>query len=185
MPRRTERRFGMAVDMVACVGCSACVIACRDENNVPDGCSRRWIEERVQGRFPDLTSEVYSESCQHCDYPPCVDCCPTGASYVDQATGTTQVDRAKCTGCKACLASCPYDARYVHPGGYVDKSTLCIHLLEQGKPTACEAICPTRAIVVGDLDDPSSRISQVVRSRHYRQKKTDAGTRPRLFLLER
>lgn len=185
MPRRTERRFGMAVDMVACVGCSACVIACRDENNVPDGCSRRWIEERVQGRFPDLTSEVYSESCQHCDYPPCVDCCPTGASHIDRPTGTTQVDRDKCTGCKACVAACPYDSRFVHPDGYVDKSTLCIHRLRKGEPTACEAICPTDAITVGDLDDPHAKISQLVRSRHVRQFKTDAGTRPRFFLLER
>ncbi len=184
MTPKSDRRFGMAVDMVACVGCSACVIACRDENDVPEGHSRRWVMEVVRGRFPELTAEVWSDCCQHCDNPPCVTSCPTGASHVHKATGTTQVHKEMCTGCKACVASCPYGARYIHPKGYIDKCTLCVHRLERGDNTACEAVCPTSAIVVGDLDDPNSEISRVIRTRRFKQQKLDAGTKPRFFLLQ-
>ena len=184
MSTKSKRRFGMTVDRIACVGCSACVVACRDENEVPEGFSRRWVNEVVAGRYPDLTAEVWSDCCQHCDDPPCVTSCPTGASHVHEETGTTQVHQEKCTGCKACVASCPYDARYVHPMGYIDKCTLCIHRLERGERTACESICPTSAIVVGDLDDPNSEISRLVHSRRSKQQKLDAGTKPRFFLLE-
>lgn len=184
MRARSERRFGMAVDLVACVGCSACVLACKNENDVPDGHARRWVTQVVAGRFPDLSMSVWSDCCQHCDEPPCVDSCPTGASYVDVRTGTTQVAREKCTGCKACVASCPYDARYVRPEGYIDKCTLCVHRLEDGRTTACAEICPTSAIVVGDLDDPDSELSRLVRARRSVQQKTGAGTEPRFFLLE-
>ena len=185
MPAKTKRRFGMSVDRVACVGCSACVIACQDENDVPVGFARRWVKEVVQGRFPNLTADIWSDCCQHCDDAPCVSSCPTGASFVHDATGTTQVDKDKCTGCKACVASCPYDARYVHPKGYIDKCTLCIHRLEAGQKTACEVVCPTTAIIVGDLDDPNSEISQTLDSRRSLQQKLDAGTGPRFYLLDR
>ena len=179
----SARRFGMAVDLVACVGCSACAIACKTEHDVPLGHTRRWVTQRVTGRFPDLVAEVWSDCCQHCDEPPCVDSCPTGASHVHDATGTTQVDRNKCTGCKACVASCPYDARYVHPTGCVDKCTLCRERLERGEPTACEEVCPTAAILVGDLDDSSSELTRAVAARRSRRQKVEAGTDPRFFLF--
>ena len=180
---RAGARYGMAVDTQACVGCSACAIACKTENGVPAGHTRRWITQRTEGRFPDLTMMVWSDCCQHCDDPPCVDSCPTGASHVHEPTGTTQVDRNKCTGCKACVASCPYDARYVHPVGYVDKCTLCLHLVERGERTACEEVCPTAAIVVGDLDDSSSDLSRAVRARRSLRQRVEAGTGPRFFLF--
>lgn len=180
---RTGSRYGMAVDTVRCVGCSACVLACRSENQVPDEFSRRWVQQEVRGRFPDLRMEVWSDSCQHCADAPCVTNCPTGASHVDTETGTVQVDRHLCTGCKACMISCPYDARYVHADGFVDKCTLCRHRLVRDEETACESVCPTSAIVVGDLDDPESGIAKMLRSRRNRQQKPDAGTSPKFFLL--
>ena len=184
MAPRPERSFGMAVDTVACVGCSACVIACKSENNVPDGHARRWVNQEVRGRFPELKMRVWSDCCQHCQDAPCVTNCPTGASHYDRSTGTVQVSEADCTGCKACMASCPYDARFVHPTGFIDKCTLCQHRLMQGRTTACVEICPTSAITVGELDDPGSDLSRLLRSRKTRQQKTAAGTRPRFFLLE-
>lgn len=182
MASRSDKRFGMVVDARVCVGCSACVIACKGENDVPDGRARRWVVEMVEGRFPHLKMTVFSDCCQHCDDPPCVTTCPTGASYVESAMGTTQVDHELCTGCKACVASCPYDARYIHPVGTIDKCTLCVHRLARGESTACEEICPTGAIVVGDLNSPRSEINEMVRTRHTDQQRTGAGTRPRFYL---
>ena len=180
------RRFGMLVDTRRCVGCSACSIACRSENDVPLGHTRRWVQQVTRGRFPQLSMQVWSDCCQHCDNPPCVYSCPTGASYVDEATGTTQVAKEKCTGCKACVASCPYDARYVHPQGYIDKCTLCADARSAMAEveTACESVCPTSAIVVGDLDDSSSEIRKRIDSGKVRQQRMAAGTKPRFFLAE-
>jgi Fe-S-cluster-containing dehydrogenase component len=113
-----------------------------------------------------------------------VQSCPTGASHVDEATGTTQVDKELCTGCKACIASCPYDARFVHPDGFVDKCTLCAGSLQAGSETACESVCPTSAIVVGDLNDAQSEIRRRIDTSKVRQLKTSAGTKPRFFLSE-
>ncbi len=178
------KRFGMAVDTVRCVGCSACAVSCKTENGVPLGYTRRWVSKVTTGRFPDLLQRVWSDSCKHCDRPPCVSCCPTGASHVDERTGTTQVYKERCTGCKACIASCPYEARYVLPAGYIDKCTLCVHRLEAGEATACEAVCPTSAILVGDLGDPESGLSRALRQRHSTVQKPEAGTAPRFFLLD-
>ncbi len=184
MSSTPEKRYGMAVDMSACVGCSACVIACKSENQVPDGNSRRWVNQVVTGSFPNLSMDIWSDSCQHCDDAPCVQNCPTGASYVDMKTGTVQVEAEDCTGCKACMASCPYDARFVHPEGFVDKCTLCVHRLEKGDTTACAAICPTAAIIVGDLNDSESELVQILEKRDNHRQKESAGTEPKFFLLD-
>ncbi len=184
MKRDGSVRYGMAVDTRSCVGCSACVLACKSENDVPDGHARRWVNQIVSGTFPELKMSIWSDSCQHCDDAPCVSNCPTGSSHVDSASGTVQVDRSRCTGCKACMVSCPYNARFVHPDGFVDKCTLCLHRLEQGRSTACAEVCPASAIVVGDLNDPASRVSRMLRLRKWRQQKTAAGTNPKFFLVD-
>ena len=72
-------RYAMVVDTKRCVGCHACVLACKSENEVPEGFCRDWIVEEVRGRFPDLTAEIRSERCNHCSHAPCVTNCPTGA----------------------------------------------------------------------------------------------------------
>ena len=110
-------RYGMAIDTKRCVGCHACVISCFMENDVPEGYTRAWVTEIVTGEFPDLKAEIHSQRCNHCDDAPCIEVCPSGASYIDEATGTVQIDPDKCTGCKACIAACPYDARFIHPDG--------------------------------------------------------------------
>ena len=150
------KRYGMVVDTRRCVGCSACVLACKAENNVPEGYCRDWIARDIEGIFPNLRAEIRSERCMHCSNAPCVSACPTGASHYGEG-GTVLVDHDMCTGCKACIASCPYDARYVHPDGYVDKCTFCIHRVKRGEQPACVAICPTKALVFGDLNDPTAR----------------------------
>ena len=177
-------RLGMVIDTRQCVGCMDCVVACKTENEVPDGYCRDWISQRLEGRMPDLRLTITSERCNHCDNPPCVTCCPTGASHVHDYGGIVLVDHDRCIGCKACLASCPYGARFIHPEGYADKCTFCIHRVEEGELPACVAVCPTHAMHFGDLDDPQSVVSRLVDSRRHFVLKPDAGTRPRIFYLE-
>jgi Fe-S-cluster-containing dehydrogenase component len=89
----------------------------------------------------------------------------------------------KCIGCKACLSACPYDARFVHPDGYVDKCTFCHHRTKDGLDPACVAVCPTRCMTFGDLDDPASKVNELLRTRPYHALLPEAGTRPRIFYL--
>lgn len=175
-------RYAMAIDTKRCVGCADCVVACQTENNVPVGYCRDWIVEETAGKYPDLNMEIRSERCNHCDNSPCVRCCPTGASHYAEG-GIVLVAHEECTGCKACIASCPYDARYVHPEGYIDKCTFCIHRVKEGNKPACVSVCPTHAMIFGDLDNKNSEISKALASRKYKTLIPEAGTSPRVYYL--
>ncbi len=177
-----KKRYAMAVDTRRCVGCSACVIACKTENRLPHGGFRDWIVQETSGRFPGLSMEIRSERCNHCSDAPCVSACPTGASHLAEG-GVVLVNRAKCTGCKACIASCAYGARYVHADGYVDKCTFCLHRVQQGKRPACVETCPTRSLTFGDLADPGSAVVQLIHSRRNKVLKPETGNRPNVFFL--
>jgi Fe-S-cluster-containing dehydrogenase component len=158
------------------------VIACKTENALPEGGFRDWIVQEARGAFPHLSMQIRSERCNQCGDPSCVDACPTGASHVSEG-GVIGVSRNKCTGCKACIAACPYGARYVHPAGFVDKCTFCLHRVEAGKQPACVETCPTQSLTFGDLADPSSRVSQLRRSRKLEVLRPEAGTEPHVFFL--
>jgi Fe-S-cluster-containing dehydrogenase component len=175
-------RYAMAIDTKKCVGCSDCVVACQTENHVPIGYAREWVVEITDGTYPNLEIEIRSERCEHCTNSPCVRCCPTGASYIAEG-GIVLVEEDKCIGCGACIASCPYDARFVHPDGYVDKCTFCIHRLHEGLKPACVSVCPTKCLYFGDKDDPKSEISEILAVRKWKRIKTEAGTNPNLYFL--
>ena len=99
--------------------------------------------------------------------------------------GVVLVNHEECIGCKACIASCPYDARYVHPEGYVDKCTFCIHRVEDGLDPACVSVCPTHCMHFGDLDDPNSDVNKAIDAAGTAvfRLKTEAGTNPKVFYL--
>jgi Fe-S-cluster-containing dehydrogenase component len=90
----------------------------------------------------------------------------------------------KCSGCKACIAACPYDARFIHPEGYADKCTFCIHRVERGLDPACVAVCPTHCMHFGDLEDPQSEVARLLRSRKHHALLPAAGTAPQIFYLD-
>jgi Fe-S-cluster-containing dehydrogenase component len=179
----SEKRYAMVVDTTKCVGCKACVLACEAENNVPEGFCRSWVVEETEGVFPALHQELRSERCNQCSDAPCVEACPTGASHFAEG-GVVLVDHDKCSGCKACIASCPYDARFVHPEGYVDKCTFCLHRVQRGDAPACVSVCPTRSLHFGDLNDPTSEPSVLLRTRKSKVLHPEAGTHPNVFFLE-
>jgi Fe-S-cluster-containing dehydrogenase component len=175
-------RYAMAIDTKKCVGCSDCVVACQTENNIPHGYARDWISETVQGTYPGLHLEIRSERCNHCNNTPCVRTCPTGASHIIDG-GIVKVTPEECIGCGACIESCPYDARYVHPEGYVDKCTFCDHRISNGQDPACVSVCPTHCMYFGDLDDPNSQVSKVIAVRNIKVLAPEAGTQPQIFYL--
>jgi molybdopterin-containing oxidoreductase family iron-sulfur binding subunit len=177
-------RWGMLIDTTRCAeGCTDCVDACRSENGLsaptrstdPQWIRKIEIQEIKTGRRASVPV-----MCQHCAEPPCVDVCPTGASF-KRADGIVLVDRHSCIGCRYCVMACPYQARsFVHEPlvdqkpdvprgkGCVESCTLCVHRIDQGqKTTACAEACAKAghgAIVFGDLNDPASEISQRIRA---------------------
>lgn len=175
-------RYAMACDQRLCVACNACVVACNNENNVPETASRCWTAQVQSGKFPNLKLETRSERCNHCENAPCVSACPTRASHYAEG-GIVMVTKDKCVGCKACIVACPYEARYIHPEGHVEKCTFCIHRVRAGKKPACVTVCPTDALKFGDLDDRESAISKLLESRSSKVLKPEQTTNPKYFLL--
>ncbi|MBX3042176.1 MAG: 4Fe-4S dicluster domain-containing protein [Candidatus Kapabacteria bacterium] len=177
-------RYGMVIDTKKCVGCMDCVAVCKTENEVPLGFDRDWIVYESKGKFPDIHMEIRTERCNHCDNPPCVYCCPCGASQKTDFGGIVLVDYDKCSGCKACIAACPYDARFIHPTEKVAmKCTFCVHRIKDGKDPACVSVCPTNCMYFGDFDDPQSEVNKLLNSRKHHSLNPAAGTKPQIYYL--
>jgi Fe-S-cluster-containing dehydrogenase component len=178
-------RYAMAVDLARCVGCDACMVACKAENGVPEGVFRLRVGEVTWGEPEALKVEALHAQCYHCEGAPCVSVCPTGATYVDRATGIVKIDPAKCTGCKACVVACPYGMRHVDPaGGFADKCSFCDHRLARGQLPACVDVCPTAARIFGDLDRADSPIGVALKqARRTEVDRPELGTRPKFFFL--
>jgi molybdopterin-containing oxidoreductase family iron-sulfur binding subunit len=173
-------RWGMLIDTAQCKeGCSDCVGACNKENGLSgktgptDSQWIRKIEIKDIGTGRQLSLPMM---CQHCENPPCVDVCPTAASF-KRADGIVLVDRHRCIGCRYCMMACPYKARsFVHEPvsdqnpdvprgkGCVESCTLCVHRIDQGKGPACAEACQNKAILFGDLNDANSEIYKKVRA---------------------
>jgi tetrathionate reductase subunit B len=156
-------RYGMVTDLRKCVGCHACTVACNAEWDVPAGQARTDVRMTpIAGTFPALRSSVYVAQCNHCDHPPCVPACPSGATSQTE-TGIVRVDRHLCIGCGFCVEACPYDARHIdRRTRKADKCDFCFSRLERGQEPVCVATCTAHAKYFGDLEDRSSDVSRMV-----------------------
>ncbi len=105
-----DRHWGMVIDLQKCVGCNACTIACKVENNTPPGVTYHVVIEEEIGRYPNVTRRFLPRPCQQCEHPPCTRVCPVKATY-KRADGIVVIDYEACIGCRYCLAACPYGAR--------------------------------------------------------------------------
>ncbi len=112
-----ERRWAMAIDLQKCVGCNACTVACIAENALPPGVVYRPVIEEEIGTFPHVTRRFIPRPCMQCDNPPCVPPCPVKATY-KRPDGIVAIDYERCIGCRYCVTSCPYGARYFDWGEY-------------------------------------------------------------------
>ena len=181
-----KKRYAIVFDTKKCLNCKACTVACKIENGVPVGDDnyRIWVTELpLQGTYPRLHQEFQPSQCQHCENAPCQKVCPTKATHTTPE-GAVLVDYKKCILCKACMTACPYDARFVSEHhGSVEKCSLCMHRLEEGREPACVETCPVRVREFGDLNDPDSEVSRLLASRPYSRLKSEKNTRPRLFYL--
>ena len=181
-----EKRYAIVLDTKKCLNCKACTVACKFENNVPvgDETYRIWVTEMpLQGHFPYLHQEYQPSQCQHCENTPCQSVCPTRATF-KTSDGVVLVDYSKCILCKACMVACPYDARFVSlKNKAVEKCTMCIHRVAEGRDPACVETCPTKVRTFGDLNDPESEVSLLLATRNHYRLKPDRNTRPRLFYL--
>ena len=155
------RRWGKVLDQSRCIGCHACSTACKSENGVPLGVHRTYVKAVEVGTFPALRRAFQVTRCNQCDGAPCTVACPTRAMY-RRPDGIVDFDKSICIGCKACIAACPYDAIFINPEDHsAEKCNLCSHRIDAGLEPACVTVCPTGAIQVGDLDDPSSAVARM------------------------
>lgn len=173
-------RWGMLIDTAQCKeGCNDCVTACNTENGLSGGKSAtdpQWIRKIEIKDISNGRELSLPMMCQHCEHPPCVDVCPTGASF-KREDGIVLVDRHRCIGCRYCMMACPYKARsFVHEvlsdqnpdvprgKGTVEGCSMCVHKVDVGEQPACSQSCPNKAILFGDLNDKESEIYKKIHS---------------------
>lgn len=174
-------RYGFLIDQDSCVGCHACTVACKSEHQVPLGVNRTWVKYVEKGEYPNTRRLFSVMRCNHCDNAPCVTICPTGALF-RRDDGIVDFDTSSCIGCKSCMNACPYDAIYIDPDEHTaQKCNFCSHRVEVGLEPSCVVVCPTQSIVAGDLDDPRSRISQMLARHDVHVRAPEQGTQPKLF----
>ena len=196
-PVTNKVRWGMLIDASKCAdGCTDCVTACHTENGVQSGpleTDPHWIRKVELQDLQTGRQQSLPVPCQHCEEPPCVDVCPTGASF-KRADGIVLVDRHTCIGCRYCMMACPYKARsFIHETltdqnpdvprgkGCVESCTMCVHRVDRGQKPACVEACSAaghEAILFGDLNDANSEIAKRIKSKATVQLRADLALNP-------
>jgi molybdopterin-containing oxidoreductase family iron-sulfur binding subunit len=213
-------KFGYALNLTVCIGCRQCVAACRRENNHDRRLQGSYIKVfEIEHKGMDLTkgTSAYEHpvpvdgrrympvQCHQCDRPPCVNVCPTKATW-KEPDGIVVVDYNWCIGCRYCAAACPYHARFfnwskpqipaaevnpdqsylsnrIRPLGAMEKCTFCLHRTREGRLPACLEACPAGARVFGNLLDPASEIRWVLANRRLFILKEELGTAPSFYFF--
>ena len=172
----------MIFDQNKCVGCGACKEACSETNHVPVGQLRMTLERQSPLDGTPGNRKYVRVSCQQCSEPPCVRVCPTGAAHIDPATNIVTMDNSRCVGCKYCIAACPYNVRYINSETKVaDNCDFCLKTkLANGEEPACVQACRHGALYFGDVNDPQSIISRLLRVKDTVRIRPHLGTEPSL-----
>ena len=206
-------RYGMVMDLDKCNGCQACVIACKVEHNTANEVNFTRIFEREVGTYPNANRQFLPVMCNHCEDAPCIDVCPTKATYARDKDGIVVVDWDKCIGCGACVLACPYEQRFQildnrtlfpdgqtgfekpdtnrAPNGVTAKCDLCYHRVDEGKVPACAEACPPEARIFGVLDEepgtegetPFQNLNDVISRKNAFSLLPEKGTKPCVFYV--
>jgi len=206
--RLAGTRWGMVIDMTRCrEGCTACMEACRTENNVAFFGDRRWdlywIRQALLQPKEEpavMESREVIRMCNQCDDPPCAMVCPVQATF-KREDGIVMVDQHRCIGCRYCMIACPYNARFFNwrenpdwpnkdyprrSHGVAESCNFCAHLLDGGGRPACVEACEREgqgALIFGDLNDPDSEVSRVIADGGAKRIREDWGTQPKVYYL--
>jgi len=233
-------KYAMAIDLNRCMGCRACMEACKVENNTGRNMFWMFVFKQEEGEYPNATVRYTPRPCMHCDNAPCVKVCPVGARFKSE-TGAVLTDYDRCVGCRYCQVSCPYGVNYFnwkepadnqyykwskgeaegvfgkgdvkslangsiapyrnptldephgaegklvagggHYVGVIEKCTFCVQRTDKGLDPACVANCPAFVYTFGDLDDPESKISNLLASKPSSRLLAEANTQPRVYYL--
>ncbi|MHA1523291.1 MAG: 4Fe-4S dicluster domain-containing protein [Alphaproteobacteria bacterium] len=199
LPPTPAKKLGLVIDLDVCVGCHACAVICKEWNTggygaalsdqdpygTPSGTWLNRIHTFEAGVGAGARTVHFPKSCLHCDEPPCVPVCPTGASYKRASDGIVLVDEDICIGCGLCAWACPYGAREMDQAeGVMKKCTLCVDriydetLAEEDREPACVRTCPASARHFGDLADPATEVSMMVAQRGGFDLMPEQGTAP-------
>src|SRR5437867_6767896 len=174
-------KWAKVIDHTKCIGCHACSTACKSEHQVPLSVNRTYVKYVDVGVFPQVRRAFQVTRCNQCEDPPCTTACPTGAMHA-RRDGIVDFDKSICIGCKACIAACPYDAIFINPEDHAaEKCNFCAHRIDMGLEPACVIVCPTEAILVGDLNDPTAQVARVVSREPVTVRRPEKETHPKLF----
>jgi molybdopterin-containing oxidoreductase family iron-sulfur binding subunit len=198
-------KYALVIDLLKCMGCNACTVACRAERGTPAEISYTRVRLTEAGKYPDARMRYLPISCMQCQEPRCVEACPNEATY-KRDDGIVLIDANKCVGCGACVVACPYGSRQIlkkmasyypdnHPTPYeafkqkrlakgvAVKCDFCLHRLEKNRLPACVETCPGLARIFGDLDDPNSEVRQIIARFGGRRLQEELGTEPSIIYI--
>ena len=176
-------RWGFLIDLRKCIGCQTCEVACKMENDVHLGVWRSWVKKVEKGKYPHATRGFLPLLCNNCENPICVTVCPVNVNRI-RPDGIVTFDPHRCVGCRYCMASCPYEVRYLHPTKrIVEKCNWCHHRIDAGLQPACVEACPTGARVFGNLKDPQSEIRRLMARNEVAVIQPEMGTEPQVYYI--
>jgi Fe-S-cluster-containing dehydrogenase component len=203
-------RYGMVIDLKRCYGCYACVMACKTANHTPPGVLWARLLQGEVGSYPNVVRQTLPVLCMQCEEPSCMEVCPTGATQ-KLDNGIVIVEKDKCMGCKYCVMACPYGARYsveewesyfpeglpLSPYeeftraafeeksgvGVATKCDFCLDRISEGRDPACVEACPANARIFGDLDDPNSEVSILIKKERGQVLNPELGNKPKVYYL--
>ena len=198
-------RYGMIIDLKRCVGCYACVMACKAEHITPPKVFWNKVLVEEQGVYPNARMSFLPVLCNQCENPPCETVCPTGATY-KRPDGIVAVNQKKCIGCGYCVVACPYQQRTFHEKatgyfegkgltaleqrgqrehtkGTVTKCDFCHARVAAGKVPACVLACPANARIFGDLTNSQSEAALLLGKHSSYRLLTGLGTGPAVYYI--